>query len=1224
MSIRRSLRFILRPAAVAAILMTFSVRPSLAQGTESIYGLVRSDAGASIPGATVSATMAPDRLTVQATTDSTGHFVIHSPRASGDYLLHVSAPGYKPSRQRVTRGATDTVLNVNVSLTPSAPAQLAAVNVVAAKLIPRRDDDPAASVGSSDEKLEGVFASLTPEQEGNLAAIAFALPGVSGTPDGLSVLGLSGIQSNATLNGMAFSGTTLPRDAQTTISVAISPYDPSRGGFSAAQTNVKLSPGNTYFRRQAHLTMDAPALQTAGVAGDLFGSRYTNLVGSTGSSGTWHDGRYFYNNAVQGSVHQSDNVSLFRLNDDALIASGIPPDSVSRLGELLAGFRVPSLAGGIGGSVRSEQLSFSSRFDGSPYVAGTFKPAPSTWNVVAVGEFTNVDALGGPLSVETRGTTQRRASLTTMGEYSRYLRDVLNESRIALSVNESTRKPAVDLPGGEVTVLSTLPAVGTALAEVGFGGNNLPSSMFRRSTFEVVNESQWYAKGNPHRIKLTLESRVDAYKADGQPLPGVFTFPSLSALASGSPSSYSRARSPQTRAASEWSAFAALSDYWRVSRHLQFLYGARIEGNRFLTPLAENPEITSLFGETTQATPERVHLSPRAGFTWYFGPGTGVRGNAFTRYSTQTLAPTAMLRGGIGEFRGSLSPSMLADIRAATGLGDGQQGLVCLGNAVPTPQWVSYLADPSNVPTKCADGTSSGLADTVRSVRLFGRSYDAARSWRGNLTLARSLGPVSVSLDGVYSLNLNQPGTSNLNFTEVPVFTLSDELRPVFVRPSSIVGATGLLSPADSRRTSALGSVLRAESDLRSTSRQLTASITPTNRQSVIYGLSYTLGDSRANARGFDDASFGSPSLTEDAPSAFDLRHQLQAYVGTGLPYGMNIGVFARFASGLPYTPMVNGDVNGDGIANDRAFVFSPLDAIDPAVRTAMTALLATAPDQARNCLQSQIGKPALRNSCRGPWTAYMNVRIGLVNLSGVTRRAFSASLNVSNPLSGLDQAVHGADRMQGWGNSASPDPVLLTVRGFDAASSRFVYVINPRFGSTSQSGQTNRAPFRVTLDMSFDFGVPPMKQAALKLVAPGRRGDARPRMSIDSIVSKMSRQVPELYADILEESDSLLISRDQAEALAKAGVIYRAKMLAHWRALATEFNSYGADFDDNRAMHVLDDAFSAGWLIARDELPTIESILSPVQVRLGPRQLGWLKQSTGPKYTGPTGGIVF
>jgi hypothetical protein len=41
---------------------------------------------------------------------------------------------------------------------------------------------------------------------------------------------------------------------------------------------------------------------------------------------------------------------------------------------------------------------------------------------------------------------------------------------------------------------------------------------------------------------------------------------------------------------------------------------------------------------------------------------------------------------------------------------------------------------------------------------------------------------------------------------------------------------------------------------------------------------------------------------------------------------------------------------------------------------------------------------------------------------------------------------------------------------GFDPATRRFAYPVNPRFGSTSPALNTMRAPFRLTLDVSLDI----------------------------------------------------------------------------------------------------------------------------------------------------------
>ena len=67
----------------------------------------------------------------------------------------------------------------------------------------------------------------------------------------------------------------------------------------------------------------------------------------------------------------------------------------------------------------------------------------------------------------------------------------------------------------------------------------------------------------------------------------------------------------------------------------------------------------------------------------------------------------------------------------------------------------------------------------------------------------------------------------------------------------------------------------------------------------------------------------------------------------------------------------------------------------------------------------------------------------------------------------GLDQLLHGSSGLHGWGSAPIVDGTLYTVRGFDPATQRFVYQVNPRFGSTNPTFNTLRTPFRMTLDHS-------------------------------------------------------------------------------------------------------------------------------------------------------------
>ena len=98
----------------------------------------------------------------------------------------------------------------------------------------------------------------------------------------------------------------------------------------------------------------------------------------------------------------------------------------------------------------------------------------------------------------------------------------------------------------------------------------------------------------------------------------------------------------------------------------------------------------------------------------------------------------------------------------------------------------------------------------------------------------------------------------------------------------------------------------------------------------------------------------------------------------------------------------------------------------------------------------------------------------------------FQLGLNFTNPLGGLDQLLHGANNLKGWGTQAQPDPILYDVRGFDAGTKTYKYEVNPRFGGTSPSNNTIRAPFRLTLDVSIDVARPLVDQQLDRWLRPG------------------------------------------------------------------------------------------------------------------------------------------
>jgi hypothetical protein len=176
---------------------------------------------------------------------------------------------------------------------------------------------------------------------------------------------------------------------------------------------------------------------------------------------------------------------------------------------------------------------------------------------------------------------------------------------------------------------------------------------------------------------------------------------------------------------------------------------------------------------------------------------------------------------------------------------------------------------------------------------------------------------------------------------------------------------------------------------------------------------------------------------------------------------------------------------------------------------------------------------------------------------------------------------------------------------------------VNPRFGSTRAAQQLARVPFRITLDFSFDLGVPLAKQQVSKLLNPGRHGHAGTRLSPDSMTARLKRQVPDVYTVVMQESDSLLITRDQLDSLKAAQVGYRVRIDSLWMATSTTLAAYGDDYDADAAMRLIDDATEQAWLIGRDQIPALKQILSPLQMRLAPWVVTTLEAAVGKEKVG-------
>jgi hypothetical protein len=170
-----------------AILFAQQPPPTYQIHRDVIRGRVTSDSGKVVVDATVSITMAPDRQSQFAKSDSAGRYEVVYEKGTGDYLVHIAALGREAFRKRITRTGSDSVFTVDAALKTSVQ-QLAPVTVQAQRQRIARETGnrfPNSIGGKEDVGGTGVSATVAPDQKGNLDALASAIPGKSVTPRGI-------------------------------------------------------------------------------------------------------------------------------------------------------------------------------------------------------------------------------------------------------------------------------------------------------------------------------------------------------------------------------------------------------------------------------------------------------------------------------------------------------------------------------------------------------------------------------------------------------------------------------------------------------------------------------------------------------------------------------------------------------------------------------------------------------------------------------------------------------------------------------------------------------------------------------------------------------------------------------------------------------------------------------------------------------------------------------
>ena len=620
---------------------------------------------------------------------------------------------------------------------------------------------------------------------------------------------------------------------------------------------------------------------------------------------------------------------------------------------------------------------------------------------------------------------------------------------------------------------SDFPLVLARAGQVGTAGSFLAAGAERFSQLNSLDQDVFSLQNNlsfgtgQHRV--TVGTANEFYSFDNaffQARIGVWAFNSLDSLAAGLPTAFQRVLPTPARPEGPVAKFNVqqfglyAQDEWTPNDRLTLTAGLRMDVPFNDTP-PENPALSAnpfLPINTANFPSGNVLWSPRVGFN--FDPaGDG-----------QTI-----VRGGVGYFTGRPPYVWLSNAFVGTGLE--QVELTCSGAGVVP----AFTVDPASQPTVCAGG--GGATAPRPSPSYFVDDFKFPQTFRISVGADHRL-PWGVvgTVDFLYSKNVNQ-----LYIQDANLVLRGQNTEGRYMYGTIGVSGTGSFVATPQRLTPGSGpdaigaAVLHSNTPLGRTysgTIQLQKSFTT----GFEFNLGYTYSDSKdamslTSSQAFSNFQFAAL----DGPlhdrnlrtSFFHVPHKVTVSGTVNLPYRTALSLIYIGRSGDPYSWIVNGDANADGVnGNDLPFVPA-----DPSQITLSDATQYAALDQfieSQDCLRDNRGRVMERNSCQNPWQNYLNARLaGTIPTIGT--QGLELSLDLFNVLNFIDRD---------WGlyqqvSEFEGGPRFLNAVGFDAANDRPIYrfsapaiIETTVFGENPSGAQSgvNRSRWTMQLGARYRF----------------------------------------------------------------------------------------------------------------------------------------------------------
>lgn len=1138
-----------------------------------LLGRVTDSAGAPIAGATITIAADAAHVTQRVESDSSGRFHIGFRMPAVSYILVVEAKHYSTERVVFTpqprSGASAVALIPDIRLRPGG-ASLPRVQTFAVRVHP--DNAFTVAPGSSEEVIPADIVSASLWDWSTLDQLAGLSTGVAVGGTGYSIGGAGSDQNRITLDGSPRAYSDLPRDALSSVRISTATADAARGGFAGGEIGAVSGRGYNIQRSSVRIRGLSAPEGTLGRNGLLAEGEI-----ALSTSGALRRDKVFYFGAYQQTRSLFRDESVFSTRNGSSIgsANGIPYVSV-------ASVTASAISAGIPLDVVSARPT---RDATSAIWRMTFEPSDASSLSLRIDGARRADGSrhGSVFDSPSRGSS--RTSLGYGGQLAASHLvggQTLLEGWIALSTNVDQRAARLASVPSATVVLTANDSSPSSVLRLGGGGDE-----FRRERFTVASSSgqlSHISADTKHRVTAGLSTEVtylaDAGSGDSA---GTFFYPSVGAFTINAPTEYSRSSSVGVRSAGTRATSTFVSDRWKVRPRVQAQLGLRLDLNNMHGSPVYDQAVDSNLHVRTDRLPSSFYLSPRASFAWKYG-------------QRPDGLPVGEINFGAGVFRANYVPALVENVIGSTE--PQNQRLVCLGDAVAPPDWARVaLGDPY----LCRTAPSIPV-ESEPSRSLFSRDFSPALVERINSSVSRQLSRrLFGSITTVLSQNRHMLGSENINLRGDAAFRLTNEGdRPAFSDANEISPA-GVPAVRTGRRIPTLGAVNEYQSSLHGSAVQIGGELTlsPLRVGGPRVTVAYTWSKATQQTRGLFSTTGGDPHQIEAAPADFDIRHTVRLNAVLPTPSWFDVFTFGRASSGLPYTPTIATDINGDGLSNDRAFIFRP-DGTDGA-GASIQRVIANAPPNAHRCLLDQLGQIAGSNSCRAGWSYSIDLQ-AVVHPEYLSRsRRFSLAVRANNITGVIDRAIHGADGMRGWGYIAIPDPILLRPTGFNQVTRRYQYAVNPHFGRASPYMLVG-TPFRISAELRVVVGNDPRRQLLLQELGRTRVNSAG--RDTAQLARHVIDRLPDPFQIVLSRAPVLRLTHEQRARIEAMGASYRIEAAALWKPAVVYLASLPEAFDAPAAIDTLNAAFVAAQRAQLRWGREIRSVLTENQRDRLPRYL--------------------